>query len=91
MHRDIVTAIPKDATIIGSNKMCTAQAMVIPGRLLSVQGHPEFDRKIVEILLDNRVKQGIIPENVYSEAYPRASSDHDGLLVAKSILSFIGI
>ena len=40
MHRDIVTVAPPDATIIGSNEICACQAMVIPGRMLSVQGIP---------------------------------------------------
>lgn len=35
-----MTVAPPDATIIGSNEICACQAMVIPGRMLSVQGIP---------------------------------------------------
>src|SRR5436190_23830626 len=39
MHRDIVTVIPPDATIIGSNDKCACQVFMIPNRVLSVQGY----------------------------------------------------
>lgn len=38
MHRDIVSEPPPGATIIGSNANCECQAMIIPDRVLSVQG-----------------------------------------------------
>ena len=38
MHRDIVTAVPQDALVIGSNENCACQALIIPDRVLSVQG-----------------------------------------------------
>ena len=38
MHRDIVTVAPPDALIIGSNDNCACQALIIPDRVLSVQG-----------------------------------------------------
>ena len=37
-----MTVAPPDATIIGSNEICACQAMVIPGRMLSVQGTPTW-------------------------------------------------
>ena len=89
MHRDIVSQAPPNAEIIGSNDNCDCQAMYIPGRLLSVQGHPEFNKEIVEILLDARVSQGIITEQVHDEAFPRAKLDHDGLLVAQAAMRLI--
>ena len=38
MHRDIVTVAPPDALVIGSNDNCACQALIIPDRVLSVQG-----------------------------------------------------
>ena len=38
MHRDIVSVPPPAAVIIGSNENCECQAMIIPDRVLSVQG-----------------------------------------------------
>jgi hypothetical protein len=37
-----VTVMPPGAVIIGSNDMCACQAMIIPGRVLSVQGPNTF-------------------------------------------------
>lgn len=89
MHRDIVTVAPSGATIIGSNEKCECQAFVIPGRVLCVQGHPEFNQPVVEFLLENRFHKGLFGQDVFDEAYPRAADEHDGVKVAEGILNFI--
>jgi hypothetical protein len=38
MHRDIVTIAPPSARVFGSNDNCACQALLMPGRVLSVQG-----------------------------------------------------
>lgn len=101
MHRDIVTKLPHDAVLIGSNDKCTNQAFIIPDRVLSVQGstngtfiilisgHPEFNQAIVEFLLDNRHFKGVFTTEVYDEAFPHAAEEHDGVKVGEGIMNFI--
>ena len=96
-----MTAAPPDATIIGSNEICACQAMVIPGRMLSVQGilrrkrmslivgHPEFNQTIVEFLLQNRLFRGLFSEEVFQEAFPKAAEEDDGIKVGEGIMNFI--
>ena len=89
MHRDIVSVAPPGSKIIGSNEKCECQAVVIPGRVLCVQGHPEFNQPVVEFLLDNRYHMGLFAKEVYDEALPHAADEHDGVKVAEGILNFI--
>jgi len=89
MHRDIVTVAPPGARVFGSNDNCACQAMLIPGRVLSVQGHPEFNQPIVEFLLKNRFGKGLFSKVVYEEAFPHAADQHDGIQVAEGIMNFV--
>ena len=101
MHRDIVTVVPPNAEIIGSNENCACQAFMMPNRTLSVQGsllcrllsliegHPEFNKQIVEFLLYSRYSKGIFPKDVFDEAFPHAAEEHDGIKVAAGIMNFI--
>jgi GMP synthase-like glutamine amidotransferase len=84
-----VIVAPPDARIIGSNAKCECQAFVIPGRVLCVQGHPEFNRPVVEFLLDNRYHKGLFSKDVYDEAFPHAGEEDDGIKVGEGILNFI--
>jgi len=54
-----------------------------------MQGHPEFNQTIVEFLLDNRLGKGLISKEVFDEAFPHAAEEHDGVKVARGIMSFI--
>jgi GMP synthase-like glutamine amidotransferase len=100
MHLDIVSEPPPGATVIGSNDNCECHAMIIPGRALSVQGlfrddfpltlgHPEFNQRIVEFLLETRHFKGILTDEIYKEAYPHAAEPHDGVKVGEGIMNFI--
>jgi GMP synthase-like glutamine amidotransferase len=100
MHRDIVTVAPEGSVIIGSNDNCECQALIIPERVLSVQGtsliysmltsgHPEFNQAIVEFLLENRFGKGLFGKDVFDEALPHAADEDDGIKVGEGIMNFI--
>ena len=80
---------PEGFEIIGSNAICACQAMKLGDRVLSVQGHPEFNKEIVEFLLENRYSKGLFEREVLDEAFPKASDEHDGIKVGEGILNFI--
>ena len=58
-------------------------------RALLTTGHPEFNRDIVEFLLDNRFGKGLFNKDVYDEAYPHAADEDDGVKIAEGIMNFI--
>ncbi|KAF7563363.1 hypothetical protein G7046_g761 [Stylonectria norvegica] len=72
MHRDIVYNFPVDSIPLGSNDICTVQAMYQPGKYITVQGHPEFTEEIISEILFNRHAVGIFSDEVYEDAMKRA-------------------
>lgn len=89
MHRDIVTSRPEDAVNLGVSDRCQIQGMYIPGRLITVQGHPEFTEEIVRELLENRHRQGIFDDETYEDGMRRVGRPHDGVVVAQAFLRFL--
>ncbi len=89
MHRDAVLAYPPDAIPLGDTPGCPTQGMLIPGRLVTVQGHPEFTEDIVREILETRHESGVITDEVYQSGIDRVAADHDGVAVAKAFLKFM--
>jgi len=100
MHQDIVSNVPENAKIIGSNEMCECQVFWIPDRVLSIQGlngwvialmegHPEFNPRIVEFLLRHRYSRGTLSKDVMDEAFLHVAEEHDGIKVGGAIMNFI--
>lgn len=89
MHRDIVFDFPSDAIPLGSNEFCEVQGMYLPGKYLTVQGHPEFTHEIISEILFNRHTVGIFTDEVYEDGIQRSAIPHDGVAVARAFLQFI--
>lgn len=89
MHRDIIYAYPPGVQELGASPRCSVQGMSIPHKLLTVQGHPEFDAEIVRELLEVRHEQGIFDDGVFEEALGRVERRQDGVVVAKAFLRFL--
>jgi GMP synthase-like glutamine amidotransferase len=89
MHRDIVFEYPEGVEQLGSSPRCSVQGMYIKNRLISVQGHPEFNEQIVRELCEARHDQVIFSDEVYQDALPRIASKHDGVEVAEGFLRFL--
>ena len=89
MHKDIVCQYPPLVEKLGSSPLCDVQGMYTPKRLITVQGHPEFDKDIMIEILKGRRDQGILDEKLYQDAVSRAGDSHDGLDVAAAFLRFM--
>lgn len=89
MHKDIVSAYPKEVTPLGSSPRCAVQGMYIARKLITVQGHPEFNGEIMTELLTLRNKQGIFSDEQFNEAIKRADIAHDGIAVGAACLKFL--
>lgn len=89
MHRDAVFGYPEHAHPLGSNAICANQGMYLPGRYLTVQGHPEFTADIVTEVVEKRHRAGVFNDAQFKDAIGRASLPHDGVAVARAFLSFI--
>ena len=89
MHRDEVKAFPPDAIQLASTAFCPVQAMYVPKRYISVQGHPEFNEEIVREICERRHDAGAFSDELYGDAMKRVGNEHVGVAIAKSFVRFL--
>ena len=89
MHRDEVATIPEGALLLGSTDKCKLQGMFLPGRYITVQGHPEFTRDIVSEIVNYRHDGGVFDDALYDDAMQRVAREHDGVDVARAFVKFM--
>ena len=89
MHRDIVCDYPAGVEQLGSSPSCKVQGMYIPKKLITVQGHPEFDWEMEKAILAKRHEQGIFDDEFLAEAEGRLGNEQDGVLVARGFLKLL--
>ncbi|KAF1964013.1 class I glutamine amidotransferase-like protein [Bimuria novae-zelandiae CBS 107.79] len=89
MHRDAVFDYPEGVEALGGSPRCLVQGMYKKGKMISVQGHPEFNEGIVSYLVTVRNKQGIFNTEEAKEALDRVGNPHDGVAIAKAFLRFL--
>ena len=89
MHRDIVFYYPPGVEPLGSNALCEVQGMYVPKRLLSVQGHPEFNEEIMTEILKARHASGVFDDPTFESAMKRVVLPQDGVVVSKAFLRFL--
>ena len=89
MHRDIVYSYPEGVEQLGSSPVCSVQGMYQKGRLITVQGHPEFDEEIVTEILRSRHAMGIFSDEEFEKFMQKAARPHDGVVVAGAFLEFL--
>lgn len=89
MHRDQALGVPAGATLLASTDKCPNHGFVIPGRVITVQGHPEFTEDIMEEILETRHSAGLFDDELFSDGMGRRGEEHDGVLMAKVFLEFL--
>lgn len=88
MHRDIVVEYPEGAIPLASTDICSVQGMLLPGRAVTVQGHPEFTGPIVREILEARHKIGVLNDEIYQNGINVVDGKHDGEAIARAFLKF---
>lgn len=89
MHQDIVYEYPKDVEHLAYSPKCAVQGMYQKGKLITVQGHPEFSNFITSAILDVRHDAGVLIDDIYNDAMSRVGNKHDGVVAAKAFLKFV--
>lgn len=89
MHRDIVYSHPPGVEALGSSPKCEVQDMYIPRKLITVEGHPEFNEEIMTELLKTRHVQGIFDDETFEDGMARVGKNHDGVVVGKAFVNFL--
>jgi GMP synthase-like glutamine amidotransferase len=89
MHRDMVRSYPPGVIPLANTPVCNTQAMYLPKRMISVQGHPEFTEEMVREILEMRKYGGILNEDIFTDGMRRVADKQDGVEVAKAFLRFL--
>lgn len=89
MHRDIVFEYPPGVESLGSSSVCQVQGMYVPKKLISVQGHPEFNEQIMTEIIATRHQMGIFNDEAFAEHNGKVALPHDGLVVSQAFLKFL--
>ncbi|CAM1509781.1 Fc.00g001160.m01.CDS01 [Cosmosporella sp. VM-42] len=89
MHRDAVIQPPPEVDVIGSSECCDVQLLYQEGRLLTAQGHPEFDQLMTQEMLEERRQAGILSADLFEDASLKAGLKHDGDLFWKTVWRFL--
>lgn len=89
MHRDAVYEYPEGVEHLAYTQGCQVQGMYIPKRVITVQGHPEFNEEIMKELLKVRHETGIFNDEQYNDAMSRVDKYHDGVVVSQAFLRFL--
>jgi GMP synthase-like glutamine amidotransferase len=89
MHRDIVYNYPEGVEELAYTEKCSVQGMYIAKRVITVQGHPEFDEEIMRELLITRHNKGIFDDAMFGDAIGRVDKYQDGVVVSQAFLRFL--
>lgn len=81
-------SLPVGVGIIGATKICQNQGIYQPGRILTLQGHPEFDMWIEKVCLDLVGKRVGWEDEFTAAAIASADAPDDAQLAADLIIAF---
>jgi GMP synthase-like glutamine amidotransferase len=86
-HQDQVVEKPEGTEVVARSPFCEYAALVYPGGAFTVQAHPEFDARAVEMLLDTRAP-GVVPAETIAEAKDALDQPTDDAHLAREIGDF---
>lgn len=89
MHRDAVYDYPAEVEHLAYTEKCNVQSMYIAKRLITVQGHPEFNEEIIREILTMRHEAGVFDDATFEDGMGRADKYQDGVVVAQAFLRFL--
>lgn len=86
-HQDQVVELPPQAHCLLSSDFCPYAGFIIPERVLTVQGHPEFTPEYLKRLLHRR--QTCIGADTYREGMLSLDQASDADLIGRWMIEFI--
>ena len=89
MHKDILSTYPEGVEALGRSAVCDVQGMIVPRKLMTLQGHPEFGEDIMLQLLEAHDESEDEDDKLYHDAMSRVGLKHDGTLVAQAFIRFL--
>ncbi|GAA5943963.1 putative amidotransferase [Sporobolomyces koalae] len=101
MHQDHVPTMPEGFESLGSTEICPVHGMVrfvdqegpktlANVSILTLQGHPEFNAKIVNEVIDIRERKGVFSREFAAASREDANQHDDGTLIGWKLLEVVG-
>ena len=88
MRRDIVLDYPDGIEETAYTSHCT-HGMYKPNKLISIQGHPEYNSEMMRWLIESRHKRGVLDDATTEDGLARVDKYSDGQLVIETFLRFL--
>ncbi|MBV1881046.1 MAG: hypothetical protein KUG82_05395 [Pseudomonadales bacterium] len=86
-HKEQVTQLPETAELLYQSEFCPNYLFKVENHILSVQGHPEFNKAYSKTLMQHR--RDLIPADVMSQGLASLDNSADDIALAKWIVQFI--
>ena len=86
-HKDQVIRMPDGAKLIASSDFCPVGGFIIGGQVLTLQGHPEFDRDYSRDLMVMR--REMIGEETFEQGVASLAKETDEARVGQWIINFL--
>ncbi len=88
-HQDQVISLPDSARIIAGSEFCPVGGFVVGDHILTLQGHPEFNKEYSRTLIEMR--RQVLGEGCYEKGCLSLASETQEALIARWILNFLEI
>ncbi|KAF9426867.1 hypothetical protein BGZ94_005887 [Podila epigama] len=89
LHQDIVYNVPEDFKLLASTEHTFVQSMISKdGRIVSLQGHPEFTSPIMKDFISIRTALGVFSKELSSAAMKVVDNPLDRTKIAARLLQF---
>jgi GMP synthase-like glutamine amidotransferase len=89
MHQDQVSIVPPGFQVLAETDVCACQAMLKPGRMLTIQAHPEYKAGFLRGLIEMRAEKGIFTAEQATRWLAIVDQETDRLWFADRMLAFI--
>lgn len=86
-HKDQVARLPQGARIIARSNSCPCAGFVIGERVMTLQGHPEFNKPYAAALMGKR--ESLLGAEVFSGGMESLAQETDSEVVGTWILKFL--
>ncbi|KAK9377605.1 class I glutamine amidotransferase-like protein [Lipomyces chichibuensis] len=89
MHRDHVAVPPPGMHVFATSERSPVQGLYKEGKVLTLQGHPEFNEEVARSSVELRIVSGSLSEAEGNDALARVSIQNHGADVGKAVVRFL--
>ena len=86
-HKDQVARLPVGAQIIASSESCPCAGFVISNQVMTLQGHPEFNKPYAAALMGKR--EALLGAQTFADGIESLSQETHADVVAQWLLNFL--